>query len=827
MVNSDRAEHGQDSYNPRGTHAELDTTVVSTGSLSLVNAFLDQLLFSFLASSRSTSIASLRPAILEVLKPRLGKEAIDGADEELQGYLAGGDAEELFAFHSGQEFKGEYNLNLIWRRTRLRCMVYTRLGDMEEEDEDMYLKQDEEADANDGQHRLTRDLGSVSPAAAIFLTSILEFIGEHALLVAGEAAYNRVQMKHSIYERQRAVVEEVDMEKLAFNTTLGRLWRSWKKRVRSSSFTSPRPLSRDSQRYPVNSLSAGDLASGDCSISEEPQPSYFTSARGPSLGKTPYKGHASDQVLGEEAKGLPEEPDFSDFSTDVPSLEENRPTRGRPQSMVEMNGVLSKFSELSYGQSQGPGIAEHHDSAGRPIQRRQRSSSVPLRQTPFVSPVDESFITPSEGPDPLLSVNDRSKAEKDMPKLADSSSIDPNVDYDHSPVFPMNDGTTGQESEVHPASTAERNDRGISTYTDSSLSTEDYDREMTPQALNLSKSTPTTSSDPRQPQATTSSSDHSFQTEEEYPAEYSGRDEKSFEDIGAPVYSASVNQPDIKGQRQGKENLQDFGNPKSHEIDTDNGGGEPSKRDTPISSEALPSKETFDDSEVNTYSSDDPQDEDQIVPSTRPNRQFSGSPQGVPALSPLRESMDTTIDNSDEASSNTPSHDATKSDGFVPTHHYRKSGSASVSSSFRSQAQRPTSGSKLVDLRSLPLAVNTGAEKAAVQRVSPVTPLSATGRNSTSSNRPVTASSHTSHMSSKIKGIMGRESGDLVRQSMQKRESSEGTGSLARTPNKEQDFEELIKSDETVKYTLTPQNMREMEVMCLGMCIACRLLTVC
>ena len=83
----------------------------------------------------------------------------------------------------------------------------------------------------------------------------------------------------------------------------------------------------------------------------------------------------------------------------------------------------------------------------------------------------------------------------------------------------------------------------------------------------------------------------------------------------------------------------------------------------------------------------------------------------------------------------------------------------------------------------------------------------------------MTASSTTSQMSSKIKGMLGRESGDLVRQPLPRRNSSDGSSSLVnsiqRTPrsvDKEQDFEDLIKSDETVKYTLTPQNMREMEV---------------
>lgn len=74
-------------------------------------------------------------------------------------------------------------------------------------------------------------------------------------------------------------------------------------------------------------------------------------------------------------------------------------------------------------------------------------------------------------------------------------------------------------------------------------------------------------------------------------------------------------------------------------------------------------------------------------------------------------------------------------------------------------------------------------------------------------------------MSTKIKGMIGRESGDMIRQPLPHRTSSAESGSVIngqlRTPksaDKEMDFEQLIQSDETVKYTLTPQNMREMEV---------------
>ncbi len=71
-----------------------DDVQFSEPALALVNAFLDQLLFSFLLTARSTSLLALRPAVIEVLKHRLAKEAIASAEEELSELLAGGDDEE-------------------------------------------------------------------------------------------------------------------------------------------------------------------------------------------------------------------------------------------------------------------------------------------------------------------------------------------------------------------------------------------------------------------------------------------------------------------------------------------------------------------------------------------------------------------------------------------------------------------------------------------------------------------------------------------------------------------------------------------------------------
>ncbi|KAK0670572.1 hypothetical protein QBC41DRAFT_73669 [Cercophora samala] len=238
IVTNDHDSHAEAWYDQHGIEPSGETAAVSPAALQLVNSFLDQLLFNFLCVSRSTALSALRPAVSEVLKPKLAKDAINQADEELREYLGGED--ELPAEAQGQDpvSAGDWDVELVWKRTRLRCMVYSSLGDMEEEDEDFYMEQGHLETGTDD--RLSE---AVSPAVAIFLTSILEFMGEQALIVAGQAAYHRMRVKYDKELKEGArsptgvadkiVVEELDMERVALDRTLGRLWRSWKKKIRS------------------------------------------------------------------------------------------------------------------------------------------------------------------------------------------------------------------------------------------------------------------------------------------------------------------------------------------------------------------------------------------------------------------------------------------------------------------------------------------------------------------------------------------------------------------------------------------------------------------
>jgi hypothetical protein len=157
---------------------ELENAVFSGQALALLNAFLDHLLFAFLSSARSPSLTAIRPAIADVLKPRLAREATEAADEELEGLLAGED-DEFPAQDSRATDK--WDVEKVWKRTRLRIMVYTRLGELEDEDEEKFVQQERGLSMDDDEDD---EAGLVSWASAIFLTSVVEYVAEQTLLRA-------------------------------------------------------------------------------------------------------------------------------------------------------------------------------------------------------------------------------------------------------------------------------------------------------------------------------------------------------------------------------------------------------------------------------------------------------------------------------------------------------------------------------------------------------------------------------------------------------------------------------------------------------------------
>lgn len=366
---------------------------MSAEALTLVNSFLDQLLFNFLSISRATTLASLRPAVSEVLKPKLAKDAVNNADEELREYLGEGD-EEDYVQPQGSNSSRDWDLELVWKRTRLRCMVYSSLGDMEEEDEDLYMEQE---NLEIGADEQVSDV--ISPAVAIFLTSVLEYMGELTLTVAGQAAYHRLRTRFQkeINEgvrnptdiADRIVVEEQDMERVALDRTLGRLWRGWKKRIRSPVIDlNGRPFSRASDSPALSRVATHSDAEAETKKSETKASSHELS---PSEIALPMGSNDVDEI---EVPGLAANSDDED---EEEIAEES--TGRRPKSLlISPLGITHGLPTPTLSQPNTP------DFAGR-----KRSNSLP---TPGTSPYRAALKRPKEtGPTETSTLEEKQEFE--------------------------------------------------------------------------------------------------------------------------------------------------------------------------------------------------------------------------------------------------------------------------------------------------------------------------------------------------------------------------------------------------------------------------------
>lgn len=402
-------------------------------ALALINSFLDQLLFSFLSTARSTSLLALRPAVMEILKARLARDAIASAEEELQELLAGGEEEEEENTKlNSAENNRRWDLELVWKRTRLRVMVYMRLGEMEDEDEERYVKEEELFHGSE--RRFSQTSGLVSWAAAIFLTGVLEYVAEQTLQVAGQAAYTRARRQSrsarvtspasfAEEEQEPVVVDDYDVEKVALSSTLGRLWRTWRKSLRSTAAPTSTPSHNFSRLSTENFYSGmsqrrGSVGNGaDGSINGDHTTPRM---RLDDVPEMQYPEHvlASNIPLpmGDRQRDV-DEIEVPGLSRDPDAVEEERrsttPTARR--NSFTAPATYQTTGGLPTPDSSDP--AEPVAPRRKPVLTRQRSMSVPTpARTPITAiPAEDLKHTPGAFPEDVV---EEAPTEQEVPTEA-------------------------------------------------------------------------------------------------------------------------------------------------------------------------------------------------------------------------------------------------------------------------------------------------------------------------------------------------------------------------------------------------------------------------
>lgn len=766
--------------------------LVTPAALSLLNGFLDNLLFNILAASKSTQLASIRPAVADVLKRRLAGEVVATADEELSEYMGGAEDEET-EFRGGQQPAGDFDLIRSWKLTRLRCMVYTRLGDLEEEDEDEFIAQEGLGETDGAPRRFSSHVDNITPAAAIFLTSIIEHIGERALVIAGETARSRLSAKlndgedetSATEDRKRIdhlVVEDLDMEKLALNATLGRLWRTWRKRRRATTLSRSlsRAESRESFRRRGYSL-ANSRKSSIVTIEEPVTP------------KEPVLEATAETTAPLDPASVPlPMSDYDVQEIEVPGY--SAELEGEVQTMEAM--VAHKVRPRSLMVFSSPSLAPKspNSNSGSPVSASAVESSKSLRHLRTRSLPNAAAVPPREAQEEPAAAEDQpspSASEKNR-QLETMYEDDESVEFvdaaESAPGIAIT--TSTEESLAAGAESPEKARMSI---------VHEEEEESTVAGPPVNETVASLRSDahgdevgPEQARDQTNDQTHSAGVSTTAPDDNSDKDPEVIEGQGMaekPTLTSATQRPKRMSSR-------DPALPaKLIAVETSENKTEPVV-DAPPSMQGIettpaPPAAT---SKAKEPSHDDVSTADDQDKLAMPSTQATGHVKEDSVSERPRDSV------------------------VAPETPRPSSASGDSERSHRSRRNKPSPLLVASSNRSSP----GTAERAAVQRVTPrpstsiSSPVQPKARRSESfssarDKRPVTAGSTTSQVSSKLKGLMGRPQGESS--SFRLRSSSEtsrASGSADSMDNDTADLDKLINSDETIHYTLTPKSVREM-----------------
>ena len=766
IITTDQEFNTADFVAEEGYNGTAGSALVTPAALAVLNGFLDHLLFHILAAAKSTRLTCIRPAVADVLKPRLAREVVSAADEELSDYI-GDDEDEQFEFRSGQEPGGEFDLIRSWKLTRLRCMVYTRLGDMEEDDEDEYIAQEGLGESEGGPQRFTSHVGNITPAAAIFLTSIVEYIGEQALIIAGETARSRLvsnvsdhdEVTESGAERSsmnRLVVEDLDVEKLALNATLGRLWRSWRKCVRAQ--TLGRAVSRESFRRPSSAIPVSrksSMITADETFHSVSVPATEEEVDPASI-PLPTTEHDVQEI---EIPGFSANQDGEIQTGEVQTLHAVVAHKMRPRSlMVFANASNSNSPRLPSSAVSSPAVSPNTQSPK--LNRHVRSKSLPNSSYFPELPWGEEQTDVQAAGEVSPAVSEEGKRLETMyehDEQPDSPTAKPGIAISSDQKVPKEPEGEPKEREIDSSPEAHNE----------------------PSAKRVSLSAASMEVLTSQPS--------SVRTSAVFVGDRQQQGAEIIEGQGLcgkpePV----VQRPKRKSSKdpsQGEEKSQ----PEANELATPPvSEDQPPKQGEPVAGSTnpadVPTPADTSDCAATSFVTPNEHPSDELPPSKTSLEPANVSENARPP------SASTTGDIERSESSRTRPKPTPLVLSSGSTHGFPRSTSTS-----------------------------SGIERAAVQRVNgrPSTstsysnPRRSDSFTSAREKRPLTSGSSTSQVSTKLKGLIGRQPGDSAsarfRSSSETSRASGGSGDSG-------NLEKLIKSDETLHFTLTPKSMREMEV---------------
>ncbi|TEB30120.1 hypothetical protein FA13DRAFT_1814781 [Coprinellus micaceus] len=154
---------------------------LKTEALRSINVFLDELLYTILASSKSLVTDRLRAGLLGLLPTSIGKEALLEAEVELRAYwertVPSGKAPSM------EDDTASFQLQWAFELLRHKCEAYSTLNEADEDPSAKGL-----INERFGRPGASPPKAALIAPAALYLTAILEAVCEHVLSNVGRVA---------------------------------------------------------------------------------------------------------------------------------------------------------------------------------------------------------------------------------------------------------------------------------------------------------------------------------------------------------------------------------------------------------------------------------------------------------------------------------------------------------------------------------------------------------------------------------------------------------------------------------------------------------------
>ncbi|PWN53503.1 hypothetical protein IE53DRAFT_359939 [Violaceomyces palustris] len=186
--------------------SEHRPTRIQAETLLVLNRLLDELLLMILSSAKSLATDRIKTdGMLKVMNNNLlAKNAVLEAELELRSYVDGKRAEGAkvpLGLMATSRLDGTDNFPVAsaYNALRVRCQFYSTLGDREDES----AGADQNIMTSDG-----RPIATITPGVAIYVTALLEFVGEYILQNIARVIERDNSDEASLHDLRAAITED-------------------------------------------------------------------------------------------------------------------------------------------------------------------------------------------------------------------------------------------------------------------------------------------------------------------------------------------------------------------------------------------------------------------------------------------------------------------------------------------------------------------------------------------------------------------------------------------------------------------------------------------